>query len=330
MPDLPITIACGNYDRTRAIMDGRVKVEGCSVTYLPLYPEEIFHRAFKFQEFDVCEISFSSFIRTVGSGTADYVGIPAFVSRIFRHSGMYIRTDAGIRTPADLRGKRIGVPEYQITAVVWMRGLMQHEYGVAPNQIHWRNGGQEEPGRGERTPLKAIPGLDLQPLGPGETLVGLLREGKLDALFTARAPSSFLNGEPHIARLFPQTRAAEKAYFQKTGLFPIMHLVGIKKELVARHPWLPVSVYKAFSEAKALAMVDLLDVNALMVTLPWLTAEAAETMAVMGRDFWKYGVHENTREIEALTTYAHEQGLVDRKVAIEELFYPSTFEISKV
>jgi len=327
---VPITIACGNYDRTRDIPDGRVTVEGCAVTYLPLYPEEIFHRAFRFQEFDVSELSFSSYIRTVAAGTSAYVGIPAFVSRIFRHSGIYIRTDAGICSPADLKGKRVGLPEYQITAVVWMRGMMQHEYGVPPTDIHWRNGGQEQPGRQERTPLKPIPGLDLKPLGPDETLVGLLRAGELDALFTARAPSSFLAGEPHIARLFPDTRAAEQAYFKKTGLFPIMHLIGIRKSLVAQNPWLPVSVYKAFCEAKALAMTDLTDVNALMVTLPWLEAETKETMAIMGADYWKYGVHENMREIDALTQYLHEQGLVDRKVGVDELFAPSTFEISKV
>jgi 4,5-dihydroxyphthalate decarboxylase len=330
MVDVPITIACGNYDRTRAIMDGRVKVEGCAVTYLPLYPEEIFHRAFKFQEFDVSELSFSSYLRTVAAGTSPYVGIPAFVSRIFRHSGIYIRTDAGIRTPADLRGKRIGLPEYQITAVVWMRGMMQHEYGVKPTEIHWRNGGQEEPGRGERTPLKPIPGLDLKPLEGDQTLVGMLRNGELDALFTARAPSSFLKGEPHIARLFPNTRVAEQAYYKKTRLFPIMHLIGIRKTLVEQYPWLAVSVYKAFCEAKALAMVDLRDVNALMVTLPWLEAETNETIAVMGKDFWKYGIHENLPEIEALTQYVHEQGLTDRKVAVEELFARSTSEISKV
>jgi 4,5-dihydroxyphthalate decarboxylase len=327
---VPITIACGNYDRTRAILDGRVKVEGCATTYLPLYPEEIFHRAFRFQEFDVSELSFSSYLRTVAAGMSDYIGIPAFVSRIFRHSGIYIRTDAGIREPADLKGKRVGLPEYQITAVVWMRGMMQHEYGVLPTDIHWRNGGQEQPGRQERTPLKPIPGLDLEPLGPDETLVGLLRAGELDALFTARAPSSYLAGEPHIARLFPDTRAAEKAYFKKTGLFPIMHLVGIRKSLVAQYPWLPVSVYKAFCEAKALAMTDLTDVNALMVTLPWLEAETKETMATMGAEFWKYGVHENIREIEALSQYAYEQGLVDRKVKVDELFAPSTFDISRI
>lgn len=330
MADVPVTIACGNYDRTRAIRDGTVKVEGCAVTYLPLYPEEIFHRAFKFQEFDISELSFSSYIRTVAAGTSAYIGIPAFVSRIFRHSGIYIRKGAGIEKPQDLRGKRIGVPEYQITAVVWMRGLMQHEYGVAPAEIHWRSGGQEQPGRHERTPLKAIPGLDLQPIGDDRTLVGMLKAGELDALFTARAPSSFLNGEPHIARLFPNTRAAEQAYYDKTRLFPIMHLVGIRKTLAERYPWLATSVYKAFCAAKALAMIDLRDVNALMVTLPWLEAETNETSAIMGDDFWKYGVPENLPEIEAVTQYIYEQGLADRKVTVEELFHPSIFEIAKV
>jgi 4,5-dihydroxyphthalate decarboxylase len=330
MVEVPITIACGNYDRTQAIKDGVVKVEGCAVTYLPLYPEEIFFRAFRYAEFDVSEISFSSYIRTVAAGTSAYIGIPAFVSRIFRHSGIYIRTGAGIRSPQDLRGKRIGLPEYQITAVVWMRGLLQHEYGVHPSEIHWRSGGQEQPGRHERTPLKAIPGLDLQPIGDDQTLVEMLRQGELDALFTARAPSSFLAGEPHIARLFADTRAAETAYYRKTGLFPIMHLIGIRRTLAEKYPWLATSVYKAFCDAKAIAMANLRDVNALLVTLPFLEAETRETIAAMGEDFWKYGVHENLREIEALTQYAHEQGLVDRRVGVDELFATSTFEISKV
>jgi 4,5-dihydroxyphthalate decarboxylase len=330
MADVPVTIACGNYDRTRAIRDGTVKVEGCAVTYLPLYPEEIFHRAFKFQEFDISELSFSSHTRTVAAGTAAYVGIPAFVSRIFRHSGIYVRKAAGIDKPEDLRGKRIGVPEYQITAVVWMRGLIQHEYGVKPSEIRWRSGGQEQPGRHERTPLKPIPALDLQPIGDDKTLVGMLRDGELDALFTARAPSSFVNGEPHIALLFPDSRRAERAYYKKTGLFPIMHLVGIRKTLAEQYPWLPTSVYKAFCEAKARAMIDLRDVNALIVTLPWLVAETNETAALMGDDFWKYGIAENRREIDALTQYLHEQGLTDRRVKAEELFHPSTFEIAKV
>jgi 4,5-dihydroxyphthalate decarboxylase len=330
MATVPITIACGNYDRTAAISDGRVKIEGCEVTYLSLEPEEIFHRAFRFEEFDVCEMSFSSFLRTVANGTAAYVGIPAFVSRIFRHSGIYVRAAAGIHRPQDLCGKRIGVPEYQITAVVWMRGMLQHEYGVHPSEIHWRSGGQEQPGRQERTPLKSIPGIDLQPIRDDQTLVGMLKAGELDALFTARAPSSFIAGEPHIARLFADTRAAEIAYYKKTGLFPIMHLVGIRKTLAERYPWLATSVYKAFCEAKTLAMSNLTEITALPVMLPFLEAETRETTAAMGRDFWSYGVHENLREIEALAQYAFEQGLLDRKVKADELFCPSTREMSRI
>jgi 4,5-dihydroxyphthalate decarboxylase len=330
MAQIPITIACGNYDRVQAIKDGRVKVDGCAVNFIPLYPEEIFHRVFKFQEFDIAEISGSSFIRTVAAGASEYIGIPAFVSRLFRHSGIYIRKGSGIEKPEDLRGRRIGLPEYQITAVVWMRGMLQHEYGVKPSEIHWRSGGQEQAGREERTPLKPIPGLDLQAIPKDKTLVGMLRDGELDALFTARAPSSFLAGEDHIRRLFPDTRAAEIAYYKKTGLFPIMHLMGIRKSLVAQHPWLPTSLYKAFLEAKALAMTDLTDVNALMVTLPFLDAETKATQAVMGKDFWRYGVHESQHEIEALIQYLHEQGLIDRKPALTELFAPGVLEMSKV
>src|SRR3984893_12636863 len=330
MATVPITIACGNYDRTAAIRDGRVKIEGCEETYLSLEPEEIFHRAFRFEEFDVCEMSFSSFLRTVANGTAAYVGIPAFVSRIFRHSGIYVRTAAGIHRPQDLRGKRVGVPEYQITAVVCMRGMLQHEYGVHPSEIHWYWGGQEQPGRQERTPLKSIPGIDLQPIRDDQTLVGVLKAGELDALFTARAPSSFIAGDPHIARLFADTRAAEIAFYKKTGLFPIMHLVGIRKTLAERYPWLATSVYKAFCEAKALAMSNLTEVTALPVMLPFLEAETRETMAAMGRDFWSYGVHENLREIEALAQYAFEQGLLERKVKADELFCPATLEMSRI
>jgi 4,5-dihydroxyphthalate decarboxylase len=327
---IPITIACGDYDRTRAIQDGRVRVEGCDVTYIPLEPEEVFHRTFKFQEFDVSELSFSSYLRITDSGKSDYVGIPAFVSRLFRHSGIYIRTDRGIAKPEDLKGKRIGLPEYQITAVVWMRGIMQDEYGVKPTDIHWFQGGQEQPGRTERTPLAPIPGLDLKSIPSDKTLSGMLEAGELDALFTARAPSCFMRGAPNIAHLFRDTRTAEQAYYKKTGMFPIMHLVGLKRELAAKHPWLATSLYKAFLEAKALAMHQVRDVNALAVTLPWMVAEAAETVRLMGEDYWRYGVEENRKEIDALTRYAHEQGLVQKRLKPEDLFAAPTMDMTKI
>jgi 4,5-dihydroxyphthalate decarboxylase len=327
---IPITIACGDYDRTRAIKDGRVPVEGCAVNYIGLEPEEIFHRAFKHDEFDICELSFSSYVRSVDSGNPTYIGIPAFVSRVFRHSGIYVRTDRGIKSPADLKGKLIGLPEYQITAVVWQRGIMQDEYGVKPTDIKWRQGGQEQPGRTERTPLKPIPGLDLQSIPSDKTLSGMLETGELDALFTARAPSCFLNKKPNIARLFPNYREVEKAYYKKTGMFPTMHLVGIKRHLVEKHPWLPASLYKAFCEAKVYAMRDVREINALMITLPWIVAEAGETTELMGEDFWRYGVAENAKEIEAMTRYSYEQGLVKRKLSAEDLFAHSTIDVSRI
>jgi 4,5-dihydroxyphthalate decarboxylase len=326
---IPITLACGDYDRTRAIKDGRVTVEGCDVTYLPMEPEEVFHRAFKHQEFDVCELSFSSYMRTMDAGTSPYVGVPAFVSRLFRHAAVYIRTDRGIKHPSDLKGKLIGLPEYQITAVVWLRGIMQDEYGVKPTDIRWRQGGIEEPGRTERTPLKPIPGLDLKSV-PDKALSAMLEAGELDAIFSARAPSCFVRGAPNIGRLFPDYREVEKAYYKKTQMFPIMHLIGVKRHLVEKHPWLPASLYKAFSQAKAYAMHDVRDINALLVTLPWLVAEVEETVALMGEDFWRYGVKENAREIEALTRYAFEQGLVSRKLSMEDLFPASVIEVSRI
>jgi 4,5-dihydroxyphthalate decarboxylase len=326
---IPITLACGDYDRTRAIKDGRVTVEGCDVTYLPMEPEEAFHRAFKHQEFDVCELSCSSYLRTVDAGTSPYVGVPAFVSRLFRHSAVYIRTDRGIKQPSDLKGKVIGLPEYQITAVVWLRGILQDEYGVKPTDISWRQGGIEEPGRTERTPLKPIPGLDLRPVRD-KALSTMLDAGELDAMFSARAPSCFVRGAPNIARLFPDYREVEKAYYRKTQMFPIMHLIGVKRHLAERHPWLPASLYKAFVEAKKYAMHDVRDINALLVTLPWLIAEAEESVALMGEDFWRYGVKENAKEIDALTRYAYEQGLVSRKLTIEDLFPPSVMEVSRI
>ncbi len=327
---IPITIACGDYDRTRAIKDGRVQVEGCDVTYVAIEPEEAFHRAFKHQEFDVSELSFSSYLRTVDGGNSPYVGIPAFVSRLFRHSGIYIRTDRGIREPADLKGKVIGLPEYQITAVVWLRGIMQDEYGVKPTDIHWRQGGIEEPGRTERTALKQIAGLDLQSIPSDKTLSGMLASGELDGMFSARAPSCFLKGAPNVGRLFPDYRAAEKAYYKKTGMFPIMHLMGIKRHLVDAHPWLPASLYKAFVEAKVYAMREVREINALPVSLPWLVRETEETIALMGEDFWSYGAHENAKEIGALTRYSFEQQLVSRKLGLDDLFAASAIDVSRI
>ena len=325
-----LTVACGDYDRVAAIKDGRVEVEGCEVVFLPMEPEEVFFRAFRYQEFDACELSFSSFMIVTSRGASPFVGIPAFVSRVFRHSGFYVRTDRGIEEPADLRGKTVGVPEYQMTAPVWMRGILEDEYGVKPIDIHWRSGGQEEPGRDERTPLTLTNGVDLQPIPEDRTLVEMFEAGELDALMTARAPSSFIRGAPGVARLFPDYRRVERAYYEKTRMFPIMHLMGVRKELAERYPWLPGSLYKALLEAKNLALDAVREIAALNVTLPWVEAEALETRALMGADYWRYGVGECAHEIEALARYSYDQGLSERRLTAEDLFAPSTFEISKI
>ena len=328
--DIPITMVAGNMDRLAAIRDGRVKVEGCDVTFIPMEPEEVFFRAFRYAEFDCCELSFSSYIRVTSQGKSDYVGIPAFVSRVFRHSGFYIRTDRGIKTPEDLRGRLVGVPEYQMTAPVWMRGILEDEYGVKPTEIRWRSGGQEEPGRDERTPFTPPPELDLEPIPEDRTLIEMFEAGELDALTTARAPSSFTLGKPNIGRLFPDFRTVEKEYYRKTRMFPIMHLMGVRRDLAKKHPWLPGSIYKALRAARDIAYEDVARTAALSVTLPWVDAERRETVELMGADYWRYGVEECRHEIQALARYSYSHGLSERQMTPEELFAESTFELSKI
>ena len=330
MANISITIATGDYDRTRAIRDGRVTVEGCDITYLSMHPEELFFRAIRYQEFDVCELSFSTYLMQRQRGISAYIAIPVFLSRVFRHSGFYIRTDRDIRGPEDLKGKRVGVPEYQMTAAVWQRGLLQDEYGVSPSDISWRTGGLEQPGRKERMAFEAPRNVEIQPLGTGETLNGMLESGELDAVIAPRAPACFLRGSPDIGRLFPDYRAAEHDYYRKTGLHPIMHLVGVRQSLVDANPWLPASLYKAFRQAKDIALQALDSIGAVSVSLPWVGAEITATKAVLGEDIWPYGVQESAGDIEALIRYSHEQGLTARPLAIEEVFAESTLAIPRI
>ena len=238
MAKLPITIASWNYDRVQPIIDGRVTVEGCEVNYLALRPEETFHRAYINREFDVSEIGFSAYIIATSRGESDYVALPVFLSRLFRHSAIYIRTDRGIKGPKDLAGRKIGVPEYQMTAAMWARGMLQDQYGVKPKDIQWRQGGLESPGRKDKMAMNLPAGFPLESIGPDRTLSGMLAEGTLDALITAEAPSCYGDGKSPVARLFEDYEAAERAYFKETGLFPIMHALGIRKDVHERHPWL--------------------------------------------------------------------------------------------
>ena len=324
MAKLPITIASWNYDRVQPVIDGRVHVEGCEVIYLALRPEETFHRAYINREFDVSEIGLSAYIISVSRGEADYVAVPVFLSRLFRHSAIYIRTDRGIKGPKDLAGRKVGAPEYQMTAAMWVRGMLQDVYGVKPGDIQWRQGGLESPGRKDKMPMNLPADFPLESIGAAETLSSLLAQGKLDAIVTAEAPSCYRDGKTPVARLFEDYEAAEREYFRQTGLFPIMHALGIRKDVHEKHPWLASSLVKAFSEAKDIATRDLEEVVALKTTLPWIGSQARSTRELMGDDFWPYGVEANRKVLDAMTRYSYEQGLSVRRVGVDELFAPST------
>jgi 4,5-dihydroxyphthalate decarboxylase len=330
MSKLKLSMSVGNYDRTQALFNGQVQVEGCDITAVPLEPEEAFHRAFRYGEFDITEISMSSHMMTTARGDNQYVAVPAFLSRVFRQSGIYVRTDRGIDRPQDLKGKRIGVPEYQITANVWIRGILEEEFGVKPSDIHWRRGGIEEAGRGERAPISLPDSVDLQQIPDDKTLSGMLEAGELDGYIGARAPSCFLRGAPHVGRLFKDYIQDEKDYYRRTRIFPIMHMVGIRRTLAEQHPWLAVSVYKAFLEAKALAVHELNEICHLAVSLPWMVHHHNEAKALMGEDYWPYGLDANRHVIDKFADYHHGQGLSVRRVAAEELFARSSLDLSKI
>jgi 4,5-dihydroxyphthalate decarboxylase len=326
MSRLPLTIATGDSDRVRALVDGRVSVEGCAVNHIVMNVEEVFHRSIRNREFDVVELGFSPYLIATSRDIRPYVAIPVFLSRTFRHSAIYIRTDRGIDSAAQLRGKRIGVPEYQQSAALWIRGFLKDEHGIACEDIRWVQGGLETAGRQENFPLNLPAGFPLERAAAGSTLAALLADGEIDAVFSARAPSSYLAGAPQIARLYPDFRAAEQAYYRRSGHFPIMHAVGIRADTLAAHPWLPASLMKAFALAKAHADEDLRETVALKIGLPWVAAEVEATERVMGTDFWPYGVEANRATLEAMSRYSFEQHLSGRPVAVEEMFAAGTFE----
>ncbi|TDI63647.1 MAG: ABC transporter substrate-binding protein [Alphaproteobacteria bacterium] len=327
---LSITIAVTNYDRTRALIDGRAAIEGCRATVLELEPEEMFHRALHYQEFDVAELSFSNFVSLTAEGNCPYLGIPVFPGRKFRHSGIFINTRSGIEKPQDLKGKIVGTPEYQVTAVTWVRGILEDEYGLKPTDMRWRWGGLQQAGRAQKTEFVPPEGLSLEPIPEGATLQEMLAAGEIDALVSPRSPACFDAGHADIRRLFPDYVEQEKAYFKRTGIFPIMHLVGIRKALVEANPWLPDSVFKAFEEAKALAMIEVAYNNIPRVTNPWMEAHTADARAVMGDDFWPYGFAANRGCIEAFLRYHYHQGLAARELSPQDLFVPSTLARSKI
>jgi 4,5-dihydroxyphthalate decarboxylase len=322
MPNLKLTLACWDYDRNRALMDGRVRPEGIDLDIKVLRPRQTFQRMLETQEFHVSELSLASYAALKGRGQCPFVAVPVALSKIFRHSCIYVRTGAGIKVPADLKGKRVGTSQYGATALVFMRGLLQHDYGVAPSDLHWFMGGLNTFTEQPLIRLNLPNDIRLDFLPAGQTLEALFEAGELDALLSIYIPSLFLQGSPRIARLFPNFKEVEQDYYRRTRIFPIMHTVVLRQDVHEAHPWAARSIYRAFRAAKDLAVEGLYDTDALQLSLPWLLDHVEEAWRLFGKDFWSYGLEANRPTLTALGRFVHEQGLSPRVVSPDELFAP--------
>jgi 4,5-dihydroxyphthalate decarboxylase len=305
MAPLPLTIGINDYDHVRDLLTGRVEAEGISLTALNFEVEEIFFRFVRFREWDISEMSMGKYVSLRAGGDDTLTAIPVFPSRLFRHSGIYVRSDGLVRAPQDLNGKRIGVPEWSQTAVVYMVGLLRREYGVELEDVDWVQAGVNEPGRPEKAALKLPKSVRLIRV-TDKTLTGMLRAGELDAVLSAHPP------------------AVELEYYRRTGIFPIMHTVAIRHEVYDRHRWIAMNLLEAFEAAKRRSLARLREYNTARIPLPWLPARAKEITAIFGEDFWPYGVEPNRRTLEAFLAFAYEQGVCQRLLKVDELFAPET------
>jgi 4,5-dihydroxyphthalate decarboxylase len=319
----------GDYDRTRALLDGEVQIDGVDPVYMTLSPEEMFFRAFRSVDFDISELSFSSYLVKHAKGDSPYIALPIFLSRAFRHTSIYVRKDR-IKRPEDLKGCRIGVPEYQLTAIVWARSILQDDFGVRPEDVTWVRGGIDEPGRPEKIKLQLPPDVRMENAAADTTISDMLDRGEIDAFIAPRPPSGAAAANPDVGWLFDDPTAVAKDYYRRTGVFPIMHVVGIRKELAAQHPWLPAAVLKAFDKSKAAALHKLSDTSATKVTLPFVEEQLKAARETMGADYWSYGVEANRRTLETFVRHHHAQGLSSRLVGVDELFHPATYESFKI
>jgi 4,5-dihydroxyphthalate decarboxylase len=313
MHNLPLTIACGRYDRTQPLIDGRVAPEGVDLTFIPLRPGETFWRMLNYGEFDASEMSLSSYTILRSEGDTRFIAIPVFPSRVFRHSAIYLPARSPIGKPQDLKGARVGVGDYQMTAAVWVRELLAHEYGVMPRDIEWVTG---RPVRAVRKPE----GVRITPMPSDTTLESMLERGEIDALASVMIPQGL---GTNVRRLFADFRAMETAYFKKTGIFPIMHTFVLKTALYEKNPWLATSFYRAFCRARDLAYRTIYDTDALAVGLPWVIDEMEVAHKIFGPQIWDYSIEGSRPTLEALVAAVHEQGLASRRMSVEELFVPN-------
>jgi 4,5-dihydroxyphthalate decarboxylase len=330
MAKLQLSVAIGPYDRMRPLVDGEVPIDSVDPQFMLLEPEEIFFRAMRHEAFDICELSLSSYALRVARGDCPYIAVPVFPSRAFRHTCVVVRTDRGIARPEDLRGKRIGIPEWQLTANVWARAILEEEHGVSAADVTWVRGGYETPGRVEKLAVTLPEGVVVDEVPAGATISGLLAAGELDGVMGPRAPSPFERGDPKIRWLWEDPTAAAIAWYRKTRIFPVMHVLGIRRALADRHPWLPAAALKAFERSKRIALERLADTSATKVTLPFVEEGLRRARDLMGEDFFSYGLAPNRHVFEWFLRHHHRQGLSSRLLTPEELFHPSALETHRI
>ena len=330
MNKLRLSIAVGHYDRIRPLVDGEVQIEGVDPVYMTQDPEEIFFRAFRHADYDVCELSLSSYAVKTAAGNSPYLAIPVFPSRAFRHSAVYVRNDRGIETPHDLKGKRIGVPEYQLTANVWVRLFLEEDHDLKASDVTWVRGGYEDPERVEKIGLNLPRGVVVEDAPPGKTISDLLASGEVDAVIGPRAPSCFVQGHPKVKYLFEDPQASAAQWYSRTKIFPIMHTLGVRRTLLEAHPWLASALMKGFGKAKDIALARLTDTSATKVTLPFVDSYLLAARLLMGYDFWSYGFEPNEPTIDKFLERHHLEGLSARRLRARDLFHPASLESFKI
>lgn len=317
---LPLSVAACPTDRVLPLVTGHVRIEGCDSSWTLLPPEEIFEKTVNGDGWDVCEMSLSSYVILAERGEADYAALPVFLSRAFRHAHVLVRAESDLRGFGELRGRRIGVPEYQLTALVWLRGIMSDHHGVSVTDVDWITGGVERPGRREKIPLLLPPSIRVAPAPSDRDLLSMLRSGDLDAVMAPRLPVAGASLLPGLRRLLEDPEAAERAYFANDHIFPMMHVAVVRKSLIRSNPWLPAALQRAFEAAKGIGQAWLADTAVPAVMLPWLPQRVAEAEAQLGVDGWTYGLDANRHALTTFLRYMREQGLIASQLSLTALF----------
>jgi 4,5-dihydroxyphthalate decarboxylase len=327
MTALRLTLACDSYDRTRALEIGTVRPHGIELEVVNMGPGELFSRMARDREFQVGEFSAATYLNLRSRGDDGLVALPVFPSRMFRHAFIFVHAAAGIERPEDLRGRRVGTMQYQLTSNLWTRGFLKDDYGVLPSEMTWVFGGQETPGSSERAPVAIPADVPVEQAPPGTTLNQLLLDGAIDALLAPHVPDVFGAHEPRVKRLFPDYRTVETDYYERTGFFPIMHLMVVRRDVYEAEPWIAASLFEAFCEAKSAARERLRFSGTSAVMVPWLADEVASAERLFSDAWWPYGAQANRTELETMVRYAQDQGIAVSHIRVDDLFAPETLDL---